>query len=50
MTDKQEAKRIMKMTEAQLLAYVMVSPEYLTDSYYAAMGNAIRARYKELAS
>ena len=48
MTDKQEAKRIMTFTVLQLLEYVMRNPVYLTDSYYSTLGDAIRARYKDI--
>lgn len=48
MTDKEQVARIAKMNEEQLFDYVMTNPEFLTDSYYRVLGDAIRARYKEI--
>lgn len=47
-TNKEQVVAIMKMTMAELLDYVINSPDLLTDSYYREFGNAIRKRAEEL--
>lgn len=39
---------ISKMTEGELLDFVIGNPTYLTDSYYRDFGNAIDARHAAL--
>lgn len=41
---------ILTMTMAELLAYVVDSPELLNDSYYREFGDAIRKRAAELSA
>jgi hypothetical protein len=48
MTNAEWIKKIMKMNTEELLAEIMSVPEFLTDSYYSQLGNAIRTRYKQL--
>jgi len=42
-----EVERIMRMPASELLDYIMEMPEYLTDSYYSILGNAIRTRHAQ---
>jgi hypothetical protein len=39
---------IRRMSEHELLEYILANPEYLTDSYYRIFGDAIRGRAREL--
>lgn len=39
---------ILEMTSMELLDLIYEIPEYLTDSYYAQFGLAIRKRYEEV--
>lgn len=49
MTDDQWIKTMVnKMTIKELLDEIMENPEYLVDSYYRDLGNALRNRYEEL--
>ena len=48
MTGKELAMRIAKMNTAELFAYVMRFPELLTNSEHRVLGDAIRARYKDI--
>lgn len=48
MTNKQWIKDIASMPLKTLFAVVMACPEWLTDSYYRDLGDALRARYEQL--
>lgn len=48
MSDKDEFKRISKMTTRELLDYVLADPSVIADSYYRHLGQAVRARAAEL--
>jgi hypothetical protein len=49
MDDKEFVEKVIKkMSERELLDYVMAHPEYLTDSYYFVFSRALNARYDEL--
>jgi hypothetical protein len=41
-------EEISEMTMADLLEFTMGNPEYLTDSYYRDIGNAMQKRADEL--
>jgi len=48
MSDEAEYERISKMSESELLDYVIEHPEYLTDPYYRGYDTAIYARHDAL--
>ena len=48
MTNDQHVKRIMVMTERELLIELLTSPEYMTDGYYRVFRDAIIKRATEL--
>lgn len=48
MSNQDEIRDIMGMDEWELLDYIFCHPEYLTDSYYVVLGDAIRERHNEL--
>lgn len=48
MTDKELLREISNMSIKELLAYVLLSPTDLTDSYYSKFCDAIYSRAKEL--
>ena len=47
MSDAQEILLISKMTVFELLSFIMMYPECLTDSYYRDWGRAIEKRYQQ---
>lgn len=48
MTDEEEIKKISKMSEWELLSWVMSFPESMTDGYYRKFRDAVNQRYQEL--
>lgn len=44
----EEVAKIFKLSKDELLDYILESPEYLTDSYYAVFGIAIHKRRLQL--
>ncbi len=46
--DDDEVRRIGKMSEVELLAYILDFPSVLSDSYYSMFRNAIYNRYRYL--
>jgi len=46
--DEKQAERISKMTEGELLDYLMGNTDIMNDSYYAVFSEAVHARYREL--
>ena len=46
--NEKEIARIMQFTERELLVYLLISPEFLTDSYYSMFRTAIIARATQL--
>jgi hypothetical protein len=49
MNDKEYAEKVIaKFTRDELLAFVFTYPEYLTDSYYKTLGDAMRKQYVKL--
>lgn len=47
-SDDEYKLRVARMDLTELLDEVMERPEFLTDSYYRDLGEALRARYEEL--
>jgi hypothetical protein len=43
-----ECERISKMSESELLDYVLEHPDYVYDNYYSAFRSAIHKRHDEL--
>ena len=48
MSDSEEIKKIQGFDETELLDYVMVYPEHLTDGYYSRFRAALWKRYEQL--
>lgn len=48
MTDEQWKAGVARMSLPQLLEEILDHPQYLADSYYEDMGEALRARGQEL--
>ena len=46
--DDDEVRKIGKMSEAELLKYILDFPSVLSDSYYSMFRNAIYNRHRQL--
>ncbi len=46
--DDLEIERILKMSESELLAYILDFPSVLCDSYYRSFNDAILIRHTQL--